>query len=271
MNGRAAQAGEASDAARRAFEFLNGWADRILVVSLPRARDRRARVAARLAGLDFRFSDGVDKQDLDRERLVREGVFDETRTPRSYRHRREMNLGEIGAALAHRRVYAEAVANGWRRVVVFEDDVLPREAELARLPDALSQLPGDFELCYLGYMGRERPSAWQRTKQALYVALGPLGVVPWSSGEALRLHARPFSPNLRRAGLHMCTHAYVVSLAGARKLLEAQTPVAFRADWAVPYLVLRGRLSAFVTVPRFFDQEGPADVPAGAPTSYVHG
>jgi len=156
-------------------------------------------------------------------------------------------------------------------VVVFEDDVIPLAADLGELPRALSQLPDDFDMCYLGYMGRERPSPWQRAKQAFYFVLGPLGVVPWSSAEALRLHARPFSPNLRRAGLHMCAHAYVVSLSGARKLLEAQTPVAFRADWVFPFLILRGRLSAFVTSPRLFDQETPEHVPPGGTTSYIHG
>ncbi len=271
MTESVADAGAPREAAGRAFEFLNGWADRVAVISLPRARDRRARIAARLGGLDYRFGDGVDKLGLDRDRLVQEGVLDESRAPRPYRHRHGMSLGEIGAALAHRRVYEEAVANGWQRVVVLEDDAVPRVADLASLPDALSQLPADFDLCYLGYMGGERTTAWDRAKQAAYVAFGPLGVVPWSAREALRLHARPHSANLRRAGLHMCAHAYAISLAGARKLLETQTPVAFRADWLFPYLILRGQLSAFVTAPRLFDQEGAAEVPSGTPTSYIHG
>ncbi len=271
MSEREAQVGAPMDAARGAFEFLNRWADRVFVISLPRAHDRRARMTVRLAGLAFAFADGVDKLDLDRERLVREGDLDESRAPRSYRHRSGMKPGEIGAALAHRRLYADAVANGWRRIVVLEDDAVPRAEELAGLPAALSQLPDDFDLCYLGYMGRERATAWDRAKQATYVALGSLGVVPWSPREAIRLHSRRYSPNLRRAGLHMCAHAYAISLQGASKLLEAQTPLAFRADWVFPYLILRGRLSAYVTAPRLFDQEGPAELPPGAPKSYIHG
>ncbi len=250
-----------------AYEFLNGWADRVLVVTLARAADRQARLRERLRGLRFEHFAATDKLELDRARLLAEGAFDEAGTPRRFRHRREMNLGEIGCALSHRRLYEETVRRGWSRVVVLEDDVVPRAA-LAHLPAALGALPPGWDLCYLGYMKNEAPSAWVRAKRAAYVALAPLRLGPWRTGEALRLLPSPFAPHLRRAGLHACTHAYAVSLAGARKLLAAQTPVAFRADWAISYLVLRGELSAFAVEPQAFDQE---DVPAGAGASYVHG
>jgi glycosyl transferase, family 25 len=258
-----------ASAAERAWRFLNDWADRVLVVSLARAHERRARVLERLGGLDFEFFTATDKRELDRERLVAAGLFDESATPRRFRHRREMNLGEIGCALSHRRIYEETVANGWSRVVVVEDDVVPRPEALAHLPAALAQLPAGWDLCYLGYWKNERPSAWAHVKRATYVALSPLRLVPWRTGEALRLLPSPFAPHLRRAGLHMCTHAYAVSAEGARKLLAAQTPVAFRADWLLTYLTLRGELSAFVVEPMAFDQEALAAYD-GDPRSHIH-
>jgi glycosyl transferase family 25 len=253
-----------------AFEFLNGWADRILVVTLARAADRQARIRERLRGLAFEFFPGTDKVDLDRARLLSDGVLDESGTPRAFRHSREMNLGEIGCALSHRRIYEAAVRSGWSRTVVLEDDVVPRPADLPLLPAALGQLPAGWDLCYLGYLGNDRPSAWDRAKRAAYVALAPLRLVRWRTGEALRLLPTPFSPQLRRAGLHACTHAYAVSLEGARKLLAAQTPVSLRADWLFSSLILRGRLSAFVAEPRLFDQEGVGGA-AGVASSLVHG
>lgn len=274
MSGPVAGAGAAPlAAAAQAFAFLNGWADRIFVVSLARATERRARVRERLAGLEFRFLDAVDKLDLDRERLRRDGIYDEGRTPRAFRHRAEMPLGHIGCSLSHRAIYEEIVRNGWRRVVILEDDVVPLEDALALLPAALEQLPAGFELCYLGYLLNETvtPKAW--LKRALYLALAPVGLSRWRPGEALRLLPRPFSANLRRAGRHLCTHAYAVTLEGARKLLAAQTPVGFNSDQLLAFLVLRGRLDAYVAQPMFFDQEvfagiGPG---AGAPASYIHG
>lgn len=260
---------DADPAARTAWRALNAWADRVLVVSLARANDRRARVGERLRGLDFELFTATDKRDLDRDRLLAAGTFDESRTPRRFRHTREMSLGEIGCALSHRRIYEDAVANGWSRVVVFEDDVVPRPEALPHLPAALEQLPAGWDLCYLGYWKNERPSLRARAKRAAYVALSPLRLVPWRTGEALRLLPAPFSPNLRRAGLHMCTHAYAVSAAGARKLLAAQTPVAFRADWLLAYLTLRGELSAFVAEPMLFEQEALAAYD-GDPRSHIH-
>jgi glycosyl transferase family 25 len=260
-------------AAQAAFAFLNGWADRIFVVSLPRAAERRARTRERLAGLEFRFLDATDKLDLDRAKMRAEGIYDERRTPRAFRHKGEMPIGQVGCSISHRRIYEEIVRNGWRRTVVLEDDVVPIAAALAALPDAVRQLPPSWELCYLGYLGNEKVTAKARLKQAAYVALAPLRLVRWRTGEALRLLPRPFSANLRRAGRHLCTHAYAVTLEGARKALAAQTPVGFHADQLLAYLVLRGRVDAYVTHPVFFDQETLAGIApgAGAPASYIHG
>lgn len=271
--GTSAPASAAAVDAARAFAFLNGWADRIFVVSLARATERRARTSARLAGLDFRFLDATDKLELDRARLRAEGLYDETRTRRAFRHRGEMPIGQVGCSMSHRRIYEEIVRSGWRRTVVLEDDVVPVGAALAALPEALSQLPPAWELCYLGYLGNAEITAKARLKQAAYVALAPLRLSRWRTGEALRLLPRPFSRNLRRAGRHLCTHAYAVTLEGARKLLDAQTPVAFHADQLLASLVLGGRLDAYVTHPIFFDQETIAGIGpgAGAPVSYIHG
>ncbi len=258
-------------AAARAYAALNGWADRVFVVSLARATERRARMRDRLAGLQFRFLDATDKRDLDRERLRAEGIYDEDRTARAFRSRDPMPLGQIGCSLSHRRIYEEIVRNGWRRAVVLEDDLVPLPDGLAALPDALSQLPASWELCYLGYLGNETVTARARLRRAAYAALAPLRLVRWRTGEALRLLPRPFSPNLRRAGRHFCTHAYAVTFEGARKLLALQTPVGFNADQAIACLVLGGRLDAYLAHPMCFDQEVTAGVAAGAgaPESYI--
>jgi glycosyl transferase family 25 len=95
----------------------------------------------------------------------------------------------------------------------------------------------------------------------------------WTPREVLRLYPRPFSENLRRAGLHHCTHAYAVSREGARKLASAAHPIAHNVDNLMTWLVMRGELNAFITCPKFFDQEYLAGIaPAeGTPASYVSG
>lgn len=242
-------------AASVAFESLNGWADRIFVISMRRAAERRARMIERLAGLRFEFFDAVDKKDLDRAQLVRDGAYDERRVRRAYRLGHEMPLGLVGCSLSHRALYEQAAAKGWDRTVIFEDDVVPRAPDVAALADALRELPPTWELCYLGYWKNEVITPRDRLKQLSYAALAPLGLSRWRPGEVARLLPRPYSAHLRRAGRHLCTHAYAVSREGARKLAAAQTPLAYAADQLLTMLVLGGKIEAYVTVPSLFDQE----------------
>lgn len=249
-----------------AWEELQRAFDRIFVVTLERATDRQARVRERLAGLDFQFHLGVDKRALDAERLRAEG-YDENAARRVARRSRAMTAGEIGCALSHRQLYQAAVERGWERVLVFEDDVRPRP-DLGALPAVLAQLPAGWELLYLGYSNFERVTAAHRAKQAAYLALSAAGLMKWTPEQVRRLHPAPYSPNLRRAGLHHCTHAYAFTREAARKLLAAQTPLAFVADQLLVHLVLRGELEAYVVEPKLFDQEAGAG--ASARHSYVH-
>lgn len=255
-----------------AFEFLNGWADRTLVLTLPRAAGRQARLRERLAGLRYELCNGVDKAELDRARLVRDGVYDEALAIRLHRHGATMPLGAIGCALGHRAMHERMLREGWRRMLVLEDDVLPLP-DLQLLPPALAQLPEGWDLCYLGFFKYERVTAALRAKQAAYLALSSLRLMKWTPREVLRLYPRPFSENLRRAGLHHCTHAYAVSREGARKLAAAARPIAANVDNLITRLVMRGELDAFITSPKFFEQDHLAGIapPDGTPTSFIAG
>jgi glycosyl transferase family 25 len=251
-----------------ALEFLNGWVDRAFVITLERARERQARLAEHLRGLRYELHLGSDKRVLDFEALERDGVVDQRRAREVSRLGRPMTPGEIGISLSHRRLWEEIVRNGWSRTLIFEDDAAPRRADLPLLPAALGQLPSDWDLVYLGWRNFEEVTAYHKVKQATYLALGALRLIKWTPSQVARLHPRPFSPNLKVAGLHHFFHAYALSQAGARKLLEAQTPVAHVADQLPVWLILRGQLNAFVTEPKFFDQDDQGAAVGGAPVSF---
>lgn len=252
------------------FEALNRFFDRILVVTLARATDRQARLAQRLAGLRHELVLGFDKAELDFPALVREGRYDPARARAVDRFGREMNPGQVGCSLSHRKIYEDAVREGWGRVLVLEDDAVPRLEALGEAAAALSELPEGWELAYLGYENFETVTLRDRLKQAAYVGLAAARLMKWTPAQVLRFHPKPFSPHLRRAGLHHCTHAYAFTTAGARKLLAAQTPTAYVADQLLIHLVLSGALQAFVTEPQLFDQERYEAQAAGlAHDSYV--
>jgi glycosyl transferase family 25 len=146
-------------------------------------------------------------------------------------------------------------ANGWKRVLVFEDDVLPRYNDLKYLPSALAELPTDWELLYLGYLKHEKISFSLKSKQFFYKIISFLKLMKWDYTMVSNLLPKHYSKYLKKAGMHDCTHAYAITLSAAKKLLEEQTPVAHRADDLLSYLTLKGRLYSFVTEPKFFDQE----------------
>lgn len=251
---------------------LDALFERAFVLTLKRAVGRQARVSERLgaAGIRFEFLEGFDKATLDPERLVQRGLYDPKLARRADRYGREMSGAELGCALSHRRVYEDVVRNGWRKVLVFEDDAVPRTEDLPLLESAFAELPDGWDLVYLGYTNFERVTLHDRLKQAMYVPMAAVRLLKWTPAQILRFHPKPFSPHLRRAGLHHCAHAYAVSLSGAKKLLEAQTPVAYIADQLFIHMVLSAKLRAFVTEPQFFDQERYSKpAPAGEPQTYV--
>ncbi len=237
--------------------------DRVFVITLARASERRAVLAKRLAGLDYTIHYGVDWRQLDCAQLEREG-YDERRARQASRLGRPMQLGQIACAISHRRVYEEILAAGLRRALIFEDDVVPRPAQLPLLSAVLDELPPDWDLVYLGCTNFERVTARDRARQAAYLLLSALQLMKWTPREVLRLHPRPYRPHLKEAGLHHGAYAYGVSAAGARKLLAAQRPLAQITDQLFIHLILRGELKAFVAEPRLFAHD---DVAARTPAS----
>lgn len=235
--------------------FLQTNFDKIFVVSVPRFTERHKTVQVHLKGLPFEFFWGADKLQLSFDKLKTTGTYDEAKAKELQRQGKGLNLGEVACSLSHRMVYAEMIKHNWKRVLILEDDVLPVIENLAVLPEALTELPNDWELVYLGYLKHEKITAGLKAKQLLYKLFSALGFMKWDYKMVSNLLPKPFSAHLKKAGFHDCTHAYAVTLEGAIKLLAAQTPVVYRADDLLSSTIMKGELKAFVTVPKFFDQE----------------
>lgn len=238
-----------------AYKFLEVFFDKILVVSVPRFTERHQQLEKNLSGLSFEFFWGADKLGLDSDILKTNGTYDEQKAKELQRQGKALNLGEIACSLTHRMVYTEMVKNKWKKVLILEDDVLPNITNLQDLPAALKELPDNWELVYLGYLKHEKVTAALKTKQFFYKILSALGLMVWTYKMVSNLLPKPFSTHLKKAGFHDCTHAYAVTLQAAEKLLAAQTPVVFRADDLLSATIIKGELNAFVTEPKFFDQE----------------
>jgi glycosyl transferase family 25 len=237
------------------IQFLDRYFDKILVVSVSRFTDRHVRVKQNLAGLPFEFFWGTDKLNIDYEQSIADGIYDAAMAQKLQRQGKALNLGEIACSLSHRGLYATMIENNWQKVLILEDDVLPKMENLPQLPAALEELPDNWELVYLGYLKHEQVTAALKAKQFFYKIISAFGLMAWSYKMVTNLLPKPFSTHLRKAGFHDCTHAYAITLQGAKKLLTAQTPVVYRADDLLSATIMKGELNAFVTEPKFFDQE----------------
>ncbi len=236
-------------------DSLQQYFDKIFVVSVPRFSDRHERLKQSLEGLQYDFFWGADKLKIDYNTAKADGTYDEQIAQKLQRQGKALNLGEIACSLSHRMVYAEMVKNNWKKVLILEDDVLPIAENLAELPATLNELPNSWELVYLGYLKHEQVTTGLKVKQFFYKIISAFGLMAWSYKMVSNLLPKPFSAHLKKAGFHDCTHAYAVTLEAAKKLLAAQTPVVYRADDLLSATILKGELKAFVTEPKFFDQE----------------
>lgn len=228
---------------------LSSFFDQVLVISLPRFGERHAQVTNRLNGLPFRFFWGADKMDLP------DNSYDQASAIRLHRHGKPLCMGEVACALSHRMAYEEMIRNGWKKMLLLEDDVLPLYDRLALLPGVLEELPRDWELVYFGYLKHEKVTIGLRIKQMFYCVGSFLGLMKWTPIMVKNLLPRKFTAHVKKAGFHDCTHAYAITIEAARKLAALQKPVVYRADDLLSYAIMRGEIRAFVTEPKFFDQE----------------
>jgi glycosyl transferase family 25 len=236
------------------YRLLNEYFDRVYVLTLRRATDRHPLLARTLAGLEYELVYGQDKFDLDRADLQARGIYDDRAARRAHRLGRGVTLGHIACVLSHVGIWRRIVEEGHERVLVLEDDAEPIPESVGATEAVLEQLPRTFELAYLGYNLHEKVTLRRRLDQVAYVALGAARLIRWTPREVLNLLPRPYSPNLRRAGLHDYTHAYALTPSAARKLAGSQSPVILNVDSGITRLIMRGELEAYVAEPKLFRQ-----------------
>ncbi len=208
-----------------------------------------------MSGLDFEFFWGADKLKLNYAEAKADGTYDELTAKKLQRQGKALNLGEIACSLSHRNVYAAMIENNWQKVLILEDDVVPIVETMKELPAAINELPQDWELVYLGYLKHEKITTGLKLKQLFYKIKSVLGFMAWTYKMVGNLLPKLYSKHLKKAGFHDCTHAYAITLQGAKKLMALQTPVVYRADDLLSSTIMKGELNAFVTEPKFFDQE----------------
>ena len=159
--------------------FLQQYFDKVLVVSVPRFTHRHSRVEQHLIGLAFEYFWGTDKLQLNENEIRTGSIYHEAGARKMQRQGKALNMGEIACALSHRELYVKMIAEGWEKILILEDDVLPAYTNLDILPKVMRELPPDWELVYLGYLKHELLTTRLKIKQTFYRALSGLGLMKW--------------------------------------------------------------------------------------------
>ncbi|XP_059266639.1 inactive glycosyltransferase 25 family member 3 isoform X3 [Mustela nigripes] len=172
--------------------------DEVFVISLARRPDRRERMLSSLWEMEIsgRVVEAVDGRTLNSSIMRNLGVdlLPGYQDPYSGR---TLTKGEVGCFLSHYSIWEEVAARGLAQVLVFEDDVRFESNFRGRLERLMEEVEAEKLPWDLIYLGRKQ-------------------VNPEEEAAVERL------PHLVVAGYSYWTLAYVLSLAGARKLLASQ-------------------------------------------------
>lgn len=198
---------------------MNGVFDRVYVINLDRSPDRLAQMQEKLRALGVRFTrmSAVDGAKLSEDALHDSKVC----TPMCAKF---SSKGAIGCALSHRNVWHDVVRNGFRSVLVLEDDANFAERDFhARFTQAWRAVPRDWEVVKIGASSsngdRERYDTFDWFTTAFRGGGGGKRI-----GAGTRVNAHIVVPDTSTG-----THCYAINFAGARKMLRASQPLAFPA------------------------------------------
>lgn len=184
----------------------------IFIISLKRSVDRRAMVERQMKhlGIDFEFFDAVDGKSLSSDYLAKVD-FNLARDTCGH----DLSLGEVGCAMSHINLYEMMVEKNISRCVILEDDIYMHMYFKKIINAIVEKNTSDIVFLFHG----------KAKRLPIYSSL--------PGGYRLARYLTPSKSSTR--GI-ISTVGYVISLAGAQKLLKISYPIRMPADY------LTGRL-----------------------------
>lgn len=244
---------------RKEFSILNEYYDFVYVLSVESAAERRTLFSRRFEGLQYSFFYGADKNKFSVEEAKEKNIFNEELARQHHRFSKTMKHGEIACSWSHRMMYEDMLAKNYSRVLIMEDDAVPDEKIVARIPEIINEVPEDCELLMWGWAKNGRANFFTGLKQMAYHLQHRFGKLKWDHTIIKHLYAKPFSRYLKRAGFHDYTYAYAINRSGAEKLVKMQTPVQYIADNLLAHAACNGTVKAYITYPAVFVHDNLPD------------
>ncbi|MEO6730670.1 MAG: glycosyltransferase family 25 protein [Ferruginibacter sp.] len=233
------------------FTTFNNFFDHIYIITLRRATERQDLIKTSLAGLNYEFFFGVDKEGQTISNMIRQGIYDETLAKENHRYHKAFSIGQVCCAWSHRKVYEDVLINGYSKVLILEDDVIATSDLMKTCAAVLNELPVTWELLYLDYSKNEVSN---KLKQSWYHIQRALGQLSWTHTTIDHLYPKINSEHLATAGFHDFTSAYAITSAAAEKLLQLQTPLSYLADNLLATACTTKLVEGYISRPKIFSQ-----------------
>ena len=241
------------------FKYLNDHYDKVYVLTVEAASERRKLFAERFYGLEYSFFYGADKNKFKVDDLVTQNIFNEELARKHHRYDKPLRPGEIACSWSHKMIYEDMIKHNYERVLIFEDDAVPDSPGVNQIPTILGEIPADCELLMWGWAKNGESNITTSLKQFWYHIQYSFGFLKWDHTIIKNLYARAFSAHLKKAGFHDHTYAYAITKTAAEKLIVLQTPIQYVADNLVAYAATKEIIRGYICWPRVFLHDSLTD------------
>ncbi|RYX86025.1 hypothetical protein EON73_02740 [bacterium] len=249
---------------KAAVEILNGYFDKILLLTIERNLYRLDEINENFNGLKYEVFMGADGSNLNIAGLQSQGEI-ATNINEIYKQNNldYLNLkvglllnNQIAVATSHKQIYQYIKDHHFNKVLILEDDAIPVEQNLQYLAETLKQVPADCELLFLGHIYNNDFSFFGKLRYHYLINfLYRIGIRSKAIVRKKKSYPDDFSSMLKKQGGHIGTHAYALIGQGASKLLALQTPLTYGAsDLLTIDAVANHKICAYTCKYMFFKQ-----------------
>jgi glycosyl transferase family 25 len=134
--------------------------------------------------------------------------------------------GLIGCAISHMKIYEDALKNNYKNILVLEDDVYFTDDLYEVLDKAMSELPEDYDILYLGCVGLCDKK--QVYNMDLYLIFHLLFKLLCKSKKQITNNKYIHVPKFP-----LSTHAMIISNKGCKKLLNVIGKISNHIDFTI--------------------------------------
>jgi glycosyl transferase family 25 len=174
--------------------------------------------------------------------------------------------GLVGCAISHMKIYEDALKNNYKNILVLEDDVYFDDDLYEELDKAMSELPEDYDILYLGCLG------WCDKKQVYnmdlyYLLFYFLSKCKSECNDECKNKKIMNNKYIHVPEIALTAHAMIISNKGCRKLLNIIGKLYYHIDMIIA--VNSNELNIYTTKKRLIYQTWNESNNSGMSSNYL--